>query len=80
MSLRMWILSLMHFDSSIHIFMINLGRFMRRFVRWIGYGGTDSRRVMDGVFGHVPLLILIQSERRWLLRMNDRRVDLGDGG
>ena len=56
--LRMWIFSSMHFDSSIHI-LISLGRFMRRFVRWIGYGGTNSRRVMDGVFGNVPLLILI---------------------
>ena len=53
---------------------------MRRFVRWIGYGGTDSRRVMDGVFGHVPLLILIRNERCWILRMNDRRIDLEVGG
>ena len=46
---RMWILSSMHFNSTIHIFMISLGRIMRRFGRWIGYGGIDSRRVMDGV-------------------------------
>ena len=77
---RMRIFSLMHFDSSIHIFMISLGRFMRRFVRWIGYGGTHSRRMMDGVFGDVPFSILIRSERSWILRMDDRSMDLGDGG
>ena len=74
---RMWIFSLMHFDSSIHIFMISLGMIMRRFVRWIGDRGTDSRRVMDGVLGHVPLLILIRSG---IFRMNDRIMVLGDGG
>ena len=49
---RMWIFSYMHFDSSIHIRRM----IMRRFVRWIGDGGMDSRRVMDGVLGYVPFV------------------------
>ena len=77
---RMWILSAMHFEVGIHILIRSCERITRRFVRWRADGGTHSRRVMDGVFRHVPLLTLIQSERRWLLRMNDRGVDLRDGG
>ena len=77
---RMWIFSSMHFDSSIHILMISLGRIMRSFVRCIGDGGTHSRRMMDVMRGYVPLLILSRKERSGICIMEDRGMDLGGGG
>ena len=35
---------------------------------------------MDGMWGYVPLLILIRSERSGICMMDDRSMDLGGGG
>ena len=35
---------------------------------------------MDGMWGYVPLLILIRGGRSGIFRMNDRSMDWGGGG
>ena len=77
--LRMWIFSSMHFDSNIHILIRSCGKIMRKFMRWGGDRGTHNTRVMDGMWGYVPLLTLIRSEKSGIFRMKDRGMDLGDG-
>ena len=47
---------------------------------WREDGGTHSRRVMDGMRGYVPFLILIRSDKSGIFRMNDRSMDLGGRG
>ena len=67
----------MHFEVGILIVRISFGRMIRSFVRWRGYVGAYSWRMMNGGLRHVPLLILSGNERSGMFMLDDRRMDDG---